>query len=493
MNEIIIRTWNEDGPSLEKRQPLIYEKPVEPKPELIVETPEKVVVGRPLAPLQFRIRSAAPLTRVTLVRERSSATRVAVAEFPVESVARGADDRFEFRGDREIPLEPGPNSFTLMAENAGGVSSADLLFTYTTPPLHVVIDGVEPRAGGARLVPQARADGPPVLPEPLPDSAIVLGGRVIGTDTLSMHDQRDPRVQVWVNGFPHVLASLRPAVAGSPERAFRAEIVLSRLQDNEVALRLDGAPLDVLGDRKLLVSCRKVEPEWRLHLLVLGVGVVDQRGLRDRAIAALKGREFNPETGSFQTPAFPTARLYGLGRTHLSGPWLNSRLREIRRVIVMGPRPSNEVVILYYEGGEVIEDQEPYLRLRPGKGMTENDIFPLNKIRDYLSEARGAKLLLLDVTHAREQAPLIRAQALPWIEDETPFGLLRFSSEEPPAPPDVSLAATLRDALEGKSTLQEVSAELDRRSRVLRSRYPSLNYRPEFNRYFNRLVLGGGP
>ena len=49
-NEVILRTWNEDGASPEKSERLVYEKPVEPKPDLIVETAEKAVVGRPTSP-----------------------------------------------------------------------------------------------------------------------------------------------------------------------------------------------------------------------------------------------------------------------------------------------------------------------------------------------------------------------------------------------------------------------------------------------------------
>src|SRR5262249_3795218 len=148
------------------------------------------------------------------------------------------------------------------------------------------------------------------------------------------------------------------------------------------------------------------------------------------------------EEGTFQTPAFPTAKLYGLGRAEISGPWILGRLREIRKAISIGPRPSNDVVILYYQGGEVVDvdDQEPCLRLRPGEGMTENDIIRLREIKKRLDQTRGAKLFLLDVTHTPNQAPLSLTQTAQWIEDELPFGLLRFSWQEQPARPDVSLA-----------------------------------------------------
>jgi hypothetical protein len=429
-----------------------------------------------------------------LIRERSSSSRTVVEEFPVRELARGTTGDFEFHGDRHIALEPGPNSYTIVAVNAGGEASAECLFTYTPPPIRVVIDGVQPRAGGGRwLAPQARAAGPPALSEPLPESTIVLRGRVIWADAASMRVSENPRLQVWVNGFPHVAVSLGPGAEGRLERAFRAEALLSRLEDNEIDLRLGGAPLDILGDRKLLISCRKVVPNWRLHLLVIGIGPVDRQELRDRALAALNGREFHEEDGTFQTPAFPVAKLYGPGRpdTDIHRPWMLGRLRQIRKAIAMGPRPSNEVVILYYQGGEVIEGREPCLRLRPGSSLGENDIFRLSEIRERLSETRGAKLFLLDVTHARHPAPVMLSQAAQWIQDDSPFGVLRFAWQGNSSPADASLATTLGDAIKDKATLEEVSAEVDRQSQVLRKRYPSLQYLPELTRYLGSLVLGG--
>jgi hypothetical protein len=492
-NQIILRTWNEDGASPEQQERLVYEKPVEPKPDVIAETPEERIVVRPAIRLQFRVRSQSPLTRVELISERSSGSPEPLEKFPVEQIARGADGCFELRADCPMLLKPGPNAFKIEAQNAGGVSSVDLLFTYTTPPLRVVIDGVETGAGGGSQVPQPRVEGPPSLPRPLPNSNISLRGRVIWTDVDSMRNSGNPRLQVWVNGFPHVVASLEPVVKGSLERGFRAQVLLSRLKDNEIDLRLRGAPLDVWGDRKFLASCQIVERDWRLHLLVIGIGVEDKKELRDRVITAFKGRLVDAEEGTFKTPAFPSAKLYGLGRADISGPWMIGRLNEIRKAIAMGPRPSNEVVILYYQGGEVIDidGREPCLRLRPGAGMTDNDAIRLSEIRKRLDQTRGAKLFLLDVTHAPDQAPLILAQAAQWIEDELPFGLLRFSWQEQPDTPDASLAATLQAALQEQITLEEVSVEVDRRTRLLRERYPSLRYLREFNRYFKGLVLGG--
>lgn len=490
-NEVTFRAWNQDGESTPpKPEHLVYQKPVEPKPDLIVAVTEKAV-SRPVAPLRFLVRSASPLTRVELI-PKGPKSRAAIRKFEVDRLRRETDGTYSFLEDGTVPLEPGQNSYRIEAVNAGGLSAAELALTYTPPPVRVVIDEV---AGGDRtLRPEGRAQGPPRLTEPLPHSRIALRGRIIWADAPSMPAGADLRLQVWVNGFPHVAVTPEDAPAERPlERRFRADILLSRSEDNEIDLRLDDKPLDNLGENRLLVSCQRVEPDWRLHLLVIGIGVADEQELRQNALQALNGRDFNAEDRTFKTPAFPAAKLYGPLGPVVYRPNLYGRLRQVQRAIAMGSRPSNEIVIVYYQGGEVVEKEGPCLRLRPGDSREEADIFPLSDIRKELTKTRGAKLFLLDVTRATERSPLILSQAARWIEDESPYGLLRLSWEEKPAPPEGTLAFTLRETYREQKmiTLGEINSEVEKRSQLLRSRYPSLRYLPEFTRHFNGLVFGG--
>jgi hypothetical protein len=460
---------------------------------ILGETPDRATSDRPAALLQFRVGSKSPLKRVELFREGNP---VPVESFPLGPLTQGPDGTFEF--GKEIELKAGPpNQFTLLAENAGGVSWIPLVFTYIEPPLRVVIDQVESRDRVKKLRPEGRVDGPPVLPEPMPESTIRLTGRVIGTKADALRLENDPPLQVWINGFPHVSVPLVPVLKAQGPRkecSFEAEVLLSQLENNEIELRLNGQPLDNLGDLKLLVSCQKLVKNWRLHLLVIGVGTVDRQELLERALAALKGREFERDpqrwdTGTFKTPAFETATLYGFW------PWpedrdverlaVRGKLNKIKRAITMRSlRPSNDVVVLYYQGGEVVAGQEPSLRLRP-TGMDSNAIIPLREIRERLGETRGAKLFLLDVTHAKGQQPNLTRGA-EWTEDTV--GLLRFVWQGQPGAAETSLAATLRAALEDKKiTLAEVSAEIERRARQV----PNLRYDKDFAPYFNNLELGG--
>jgi len=492
-NDVALRTWNEDGASQVKSERLVYAKPVELKPDLFVESSENAVVGRPVVSLQFRVRSTSALTSVKLFRKESSAAKQLVEEFPVGQRARNLDGAFEFIGKSEVPLQPYQNSFVLVAVNGGGETPKDLVYTYTLPPLRVVIDGVEPQAKGTGLSfrPRGRTDGPAYIPTPLPDSAIVVRGRVIGMPSGSWREYTDSRVEVWVNGFPQVAVRPGDPVDGQlPERPFQAKVLLSQPENNEIGLRLDNAPLDILGDRKLLVSCRNVQTNWRLHLLVIGLDAGDWIELRDRAIESLKGRDFQESTSIFTTPAFPSAQLYNDNSSDIHRPWMLRKLSDISKAIRISERPSNEVVILYYEGKEVIEGEDPSLTLRMRADKNDNDFIRLSEIRETLSGARGAKLFLLDVTRTRDNPRPILEQAARWIKNDSPFGILRFSRQAEPATPDGRLATTIRAALQEKDTLAEVSAEVDRRSLQLRNQFPTLRYLPEFTPYFYGLVLG---
>jgi hypothetical protein len=497
-NHVTFRATNIDGdsPALSKR--LDYVKPNEPKPDLIVDTAEGANLRRPVIPLRFHVRSSSPLTSVRVDGDGSAPTKQ-LSRIKIAKPVRDDDDKLVVTGVGEIDLTPGTNHFTVVAANAGGESLKRLVFSYTPPPVRAVVDKVNPLgARDAEFRAVGRADGPPRVLERLPDSRIELRGRLIwdNLDSMSQFKSKDARLQVWINGFPHGTAALGFA-SGELEIPFRAEVLLSKLDDNEIELRLDRSePLDLHGEQKLLVSCSKVDPNWRLHLLVISVGThAEEREIAlRRAIESLKG-QFDPENPNFKTPAFPTATHYGFNADdpRISAPQVKGKLGRIRKSInIQQNNPSNDVVIVYYEGGETIENAESYLKLRPNIEDPQNDRIALSEIQKQLSKTRGAKLFLLDVTHAPNQMPQILAQAGRWSKEDSPFGLLRFCWQQIPPPPDASLAAAIRGALlENKVTLAEVSTEVDRRSTQLRDEYPGHLYLPELTRHFHGLVLGG--
>jgi hypothetical protein len=503
-NEIIVRTWNADGPSPAVSRRLTYEKPVEPKPEVLVETPEKVV-RRPVFALRFRVRSPSPLERVRLSRIRAGGTRTPVEEFEGRQMVRRPDGAFEPPAPVEVGLEPYENAFELVAVNAGGESAADLVLSYAPPPVRAEIVGVESRADpDKRVAPKYRVNGPPFLPAPLADGRATIHGRVVWADDDARRASGTPRVQVWVNGFPQVAAELEAVGNGrrARESEFHARVLLSQ-PENEIAVKLRDVPLDIHGAPKLLVTCRKAERNVRLHLWVIGIGIDDRPALLARAVEAFKGRMIGEpalkgEPGGdplprFTTPAFPVAFAYGPDGPSLERGNVYHQLKRIAENIPLGSEPANDVVMIYYQGGEVVGGEQPSLRIRPGSDRDKNSLFPLSEIQRHLGGTRGAKLFLLDVSHppGQEPAALILAESARWTEDDSPFGLLRFSWPGQTAPPETDLAVTLREALQKAVTLGQVSEEVGRRSAALRRETPGLLYRSELTPPLQALIVGG--
>jgi hypothetical protein len=514
-NVIDLHAWNEDGESPAQAARLSYRPPeVEPPPVVEVD-PLEETTARPVALLRFRIRSRSAPRRVVLSREQSPAPLEVVQAFGPETLATGPDGVFEPTSRDAgvtIALRPGLNTFLLEAENAGGAARAvTLRCNYNVPAVRMELTGARTSSGDPLSFTRPHAEAPRTIRETLVDGAVVLSGRVIWRDKRSF-DGANPRIQLWVNGFPQVEVGLGPAAAGDPlARPFRADLMLGRLH-NKVDVRLYGAPIDIEGNRELEVACQKEDRKQRLHLWIIGVDVKDPEALRRRAIEALNGR-YNEATRSYETPAFHRVEVYGPERNEgLTRRRMMGRLMDIKEMIRLNSRPANEVLMIFYQGGEVIEkDRGPCLRLRAGGGLGRDDIFPLSTIRSFLvdnpdaqnqgAETRGAKLFLLDVTHTPEQVRLNLSEATRWFPDDSLFGLFRFAWVERsdptafPFPPDASLAAALRTALQRRVTLEEVKADVEGQVAAMGRLHPDLRNQMKFtevlNAAINGLVVGG--
>jgi hypothetical protein len=502
-NTVLLRAWNEDGRG-EVQGTIRYEEPPRPPPIGILETPERAEVRRPFAPLRFRILSESPLERVVLYRVQSAAAPVFVQEFPAVSGAVA---------DLEVALEPGQNGFQLVATNAGGMWSTSMVFTYVPPPVEVVIDTIETQTENAQEL-QVHLRSRPAgdrRDQTLPIGIIALRGRVLWNSSAGIGPASDPLIEVRVNGFSQVAVRPGPAVDNARERPFRAEVLLTSVE-NAIEIRLSGAPLDINHQPELTLFCKKPERTRRLHLWVIGIGVEDPDALSQRAIQALNGRDYNKKERTFTTPVFSSASVYGPDCPTLHPNRLFGRLYAIREAIKLRPRPADDLVVIFYQGDELMETRdvtasgegagdpgEPCLRLRPGTDLAAEDIVRVSEIRDRLRETRGAKLLLLDVTHARDQGPTILSRSAQWMGNDARFGLLRFSWPRQSgqigiaATPDAGLVvpATLHSAIQRAATLEQVKAEVVRQFAAAGRRDPSLEYSPDLNRAFKHLVVGG--
>lgn len=488
-NEIVFRARNDDGTAAERRERMRYEKPVEKKPEIVFATATSATPDRPDFTIQFRVVSHSALTRVELVRVRGNA-RQGVRPFDVARVERRPDGEFELRADATVALDPYENAFEVDAVNAGGETREPLTLNYTPPPVFAEIVDVVSRSH--KVAPEGRADGPSVLREPLADARATIRGRIVWTGVDKRRVSGSPRVRVWVNGFPQVavaLGSVTQADRGLT-RDFEAEVLLSR-EENDIAVKLQDVPLDIRGVPWLRAKCKNPERNFRLHLWVIGVGIDDKQGLVSRAVTAVNGSDLDKSNRVFHTPAFPTARVYGPTCENLDRSLIYGDLGDIRDHLPMDLLPSNDVVMIYYEGGEVIEGNgRTGLRIRPGTGTGPDDVFPMEEIVRQLSEARGAKLFLCDVVHDPNHGAPVLAESARWVKD-SPFGLLRFSRPGEGSPSGVKLASVLGAAVQRKDMLGDVSAEVNKRAQALRPEIPGLYYSDAIPTRLQGLVVGG--
>jgi hypothetical protein len=96
---------------------------------------------------------------------------------------------------------------------------------------------------------------------------------------------------------------------------------------------------------------------------------------------------------------------------------------------------ANEVVLIYYQGSEWVDQGKSYLRLRTGRGRNQSDVIALEELAGLFTGTGVAHLFLLDVTRYRNPARI----PLPSGDGEI-AGLLR---EKLRTHPDVRLAPPL--------------------------------------------------
>ncbi len=396
---------NADGESAEPAAlTLTWTKPTPPKAQVEFSG---LKVGRTVDTrrftFQFQARSESPLRRVEVWHDGAR----------IEGLRREGQDGGEVV-TAATELRPGPNVLKVVVSNDGG----DVVESRTVSYVR--------RTAVVRLVKLERQDGG--------GGELPVGG-VAPVGNLSLHGyvewpgegdealrQRGLRVRVWVNDFEQFDALLREAVrAGDTwRRPFRAEVRLNRTR-NRVQLDFPGVKLE--ADERLAfdVGCARPERDQRLHLLIVAPGRRDQKGLHERVRKALQAREVKGDR--FETPAFREGRTYGPLPWYVSREEVYGMLLRVKQVIRSTAGPLNDVVVVYFQGEEVLKGGKHYLMTEEARrgARPEQAAVDCDLLREILSDLPGAKLLLVD---ARASAP---AGGSP--RDENPFphtGFLRY-------------------------------------------------------------------
>jgi hypothetical protein len=282
------------------------------------------------------------------------------------------------RARPELRLRPGPeNHVRVVAANESGSGEVSFLVSYTPPAVRVVVDAIaEP--GRAPVPLPLGSEERVAVGSPL----VEVSGRVLwdfDNDPLA----RDENLEVVfvANGMAHLPVRVsKPAHPGVRERKFVGRVYLNVLDPDpavrgltqvRIQLRSGGRPMAVpqeaLSQARFSVVSSAPLRKQRLHLLVVGVAVPpeQQSALIANVIGAIGGAVPRPGanflSGRFERKGFEFAALYSqLGYTSKSA--INGLLNRVRldiedRVKRPGEEWVNDVIVVYYQGKDWVDDQ----------------------------------------------------------------------------------------------------------------------------------------
>jgi WD40 repeat protein len=474
-----IRLWavNADGRSRQPREiDVAFEKPVEP-PKIEILGPLLDKSHERKYDLRVRVTSTKPLQRVDVVKGK----KVYPASVNIALAIKKADELYEFTDTVKVSLESGLNEMWIVAANEGGIHrSLPVVVNFVPPPIRLEVESLTPE-NGPRIDLKRQANHE-VVADQAPEPRLVLRGKVIWDDPAD--DQLktlDRWVRVYVNGFQQRPAELQLPATGKTERTFATEILLKRETDNSIEFETPGLKsspetLPVVH----IAECARFKPNQWLHLLIIGVGEQDETKLRDGVLKAIQARG---EPGNWHTDVFSRVNLYGpliSALDDLTPQEVQGQLFKIRATMsIRGEEGVNDIIMLYFKGGELIDDDGHFLLTSPrrGKGKKPDDALAFSELARFFARNQGAQLLFLDVV--RDGKSVAEADQLKqWRHDAdvSRVGVFRYSwltSGKPPALPETAhLDRALQDAMPRAVRLGDVEKGLSDRIKEFVSQIP---------------------
>jgi WD40 repeat protein len=479
-NEVRLVVGNAEAQS---REPgtltVLYRPPAQAlgRPEVfIVQPAQDISVTEPLQTLRFRVRSDSPLQRVELVWEEGVPAR---QSFGIAGRRPNAQGFYEF--EAPVHLLPRNNRFRVEAINAGGQQQAAVVVNYLYTPVRLEVVELTPKGARDERIPvEHAAGGKLIVAKAAPHGQLWLHGYVTWEKADDEQLRKARWVRVHVNGALQRPAELEPPVGDSRKRAFKAELFLNRPNDNQIEIDLPDCKQEAANRRAFALGCRNPERDQRLHLLVVGIGEKDEQQLIDRALQTLQARANAP--GQIQTPAFEQVRIYGPLTGYVSPEHVFTQLCLIKRTIdlLASSGSSNDVVMVYYQGGEAVNPQGHFFLTSVSRYDKElqRSAITCDGLADSFADTLGAKILLLDVE--RQLAPkavttaVVKDRLVQW-PDDSHIGVFRYAHTEPGnGRREARLLTDLKEAMQTRSKLKDVEsyvAEKFPRSVVIYNRY----------------------
>jgi WD40 repeat protein len=361
--------------------------PPPPRPQITLRGLPATPVAQANCPLTIDVRSVRDSFSVQLWHNEQNVTDTVLPEPEVDEGGR------VYHIER-LPLKAGLNTLKVVAANAGGPREASAIVSYVVPTAKVRLDGYTVAEGALRP-----------MDTPAPEGNVVLHGHLEWpTEDDPCLRRRPLRVRVWVNDFEQGDAELEEA--HERKRSFSLPLVLNRAV-NQVDV---GVPAEVKleegdphGGRLL---CDKPERQQRLHLLIVAPEIKKRKYLDDlieRVLKAFGGTEARGT--AFRAPAFVAGAAYYSLCAEDGPDSVDSHLYHIKNTIRQSAGNYSDVVIVYFQGKTATRDGKTYLLWTgpPGARPEDSNAINTEHIRDFLNDVLGAKLLLLDISGAKEE------------------------------------------------------------------------------------------
>jgi hypothetical protein len=451
-NSLTIAVQNQDGMSNAVTiEETVAEIPRKARLELIQPLSNQTVL-RPTQQIQFEVQSEPGLQRVDLIVRQDRRTPGRIALLPNPPAPDTAVSR-QFR--HTLELTAGRNQVEIVVQNRGGTVRRRLDLTYVPPPVTMQLASLAAADDSWTVPVRVAGEGGIRVETPVPTGDAVVNGVIRWLPGYRPHGD-DWTVRVWVNGFLRAARIPAPADAES-QTEFSVPVVLNqtdnrlRVESPEVAFGAQKFAVpdpDVAALRRVEVRCVAPERRQRLHLVMMGVQILDGQNIASAdELQLFANSALQLEA---QANAFAQVRRYA--------PLVGEKAvgRNLRTLMVLveteiaqqrTARRMNDVVMFYYRGREhadpsgqfVLEDFQNF----------ENPIkHPQSVNEQYLAELfehlPGAHVVFLDVLNGDER----RATAAEWPQFPN-LGLFRiaWSGQAPEPMPPGPLFSTVHDAV----------------------------------------------
>jgi hypothetical protein len=245
------------------------------------------------------------------------------------------------------------------------------------------------------------------------------------------------------------------------------------------------------------VDCARPAAEKRyLHLLIVATRENDGNPIKGRVLEALGAKPLPAR--EFQLKGFERGLVYGplVGDIDPDNVYYQLALIRERINLLAKETPSSHLVLVYYQGAEVLGAKGHFLRTRSGRVDPNLNLYrvPCGELEAKLADTLGAKVLLLDVQRDGAAKAGDDDRVLHWPANSY-VAVMRYAQVGPAGfLPRAGLIRAWEEALAKTKRLKDVEKQVQQLSRVfnrlLQRQRGELLYHPYIPASLEDLMIG---